>query len=67
MRENTTQFARFCPRCQSTNLVRQTGRDEPTRHYGRLKCGDCDAFVQWLKDPSTTLQQMQRAHGVTRG
>lgn len=64
MRENTTQEATFCPRCQSTNLVRQTGADEPTRHYGRLKCGDCNAFIQCLKDPSTTLQQMQRKKAI---
>ena len=57
---NTTNTPTRCPRCASTNFIRQTGKDEETSHYGRLKCGDCGRFLQWLRDPSTTLTTMQR-------
>jgi ribosomal protein S27AE len=53
-----------CPRCGSANLIRQTGDDEPTSHYGRLKCGNCNKHLQWLKDPSTSLQTQQRAGAI---
>jgi hypothetical protein len=53
-----------CPRCQSKNLIRLTGDDEPSIHYGRLECGDCGAFIQWLRDPSTTLVTIQRQGAI---
>jgi hypothetical protein len=53
-----------CPKCQSTNLIRQTGADEPSSKYGRLKCGDCGKFIIWLKDPSVTLHQLNRATAI---
>ena len=53
-----------CPHCLSENLIRQTGADEPTKHYGRLKCGDCGKHIQWLKDPSVTLQHMNRTTAI---
>ncbi|NJM22999.1 MAG: hypothetical protein HC907_32085 [Richelia sp. SM1_7_0] len=53
-----------CPKCQSTNLVRITGEDELTTHYGRLKCGDCGKHIQWLRDPSTTITTMQRQSAI---
>jgi phage FluMu protein Com len=49
-----------CPKCESTNLIRQTGDDEPSFHYGRLKCANCHKFITWLRDPSTTLTTIQR-------
>ena len=55
-----------CPRCKSTNLIRQTGQNEPTCHYGRLKCGDCEKFITWLKDPSTSITTIQRQATIKR-
>ncbi|NJO62529.1 MAG: hypothetical protein HC836_31170 [Richelia sp. RM2_1_2] len=49
-----------CPRCDSSNLIQQTGEDEPTCHYGRLKCKDCGRFITWLRDPTATLSHMNR-------
>ncbi|MEM6401986.1 MAG: hypothetical protein AAF757_17435 [Cyanobacteria bacterium P01_D01_bin.116] len=48
----TAEQYNYCPRCKSTNLIRQTGENEPTKQYGRLKCGDCGKHLQWLKDPT---------------
>lgn len=50
----TTDISQECPRCGSENLIEQVGDDEPTCHYGRLKCGDCGRHIQWLRDPATT-------------
>jgi transposase-like protein len=61
---STTKTPTRCPRCASTNFIRQTGLDEETSHYGRLKCGDCGRFLQWLRDPSTTLTTMQRQKAI---
>lgn len=49
-----------CPHCNSSNLIRRTGDDESTSHYGRLMCNDCGRFIRWLKDPSATLSHMHR-------
>jgi transcription elongation factor Elf1 len=55
MSSNTTaESYQQCPRCGSDNLIQQVGKDEPTCHYGRLKCGDCGKHIQWLKDPLVT-------------
>jgi len=53
-----------CPYCQSDNLKRLTGTEEPTRHYGRLICGDCNRWIAWLQDPFTTLQWQARAKAI---
>ena len=60
----TAETYKSCPRCKSTNLIRQTGDEEPTKHYGRLKCGDCEKHVQWLKDPSTSITTAQRQKAI---
>ena len=53
-----------CPRCKSTHLVRQTGADEPTCHYGRLKCGSCGRHIQWLRDPEICFHLQARANAI---
>jgi hypothetical protein len=54
----------FCQKCQSTNLIRRTGDDESSSHYGRLECGECGAFITWLRDPSTTITTLQRQSAI---
>jgi hypothetical protein len=58
------EHSNVCPRCYSINLIRQTGDDEPTSHYGRLKCGDCGKHIQWLRDPSVSLRHSARATAI---
>lgn len=53
-----------CPRCESLNLNRQTGSDEPTCHYGRLVCANCGSFVKWLRDPSTSISYINRKQAI---
>jgi len=60
----TAETYKSCPRCKSTNLIRQTGEDEPTSKYGRLKCGDCGKHIQWVKDPSTSITTAQRQTAI---
>jgi transcription elongation factor Elf1 len=55
-----------CPGCGSTNLIRQTGNDEPTLHYGRLKCKNCGKHIQWLRDPGVSLQWQFRADAIDK-
>jgi hypothetical protein len=43
-----------CPHCGSKNLYSLTGDDEPTRHYGKLGCEDCQKFIKWLANPKVT-------------
>lgn len=53
-----------CPRCESNNLKRQTGDDEPTSHYGRLVCGDCGSFVKWLRDSDVSIIYLTRQESI---
>lgn len=62
---NSTQL-QPCPRCDSTNLIEQKGDDEPTKHYGRLMCGDCGKWIRWLRDPSVTVSSQIREQHISR-
>ena len=55
-----------CPRCKSTHLIRQTGADEPTCHYGRLKCGSCGRHIQWLRDPQVCFHFQARGQAIDK-
>lgn len=61
-----TKQLQQCPRCDSTNLVEQKGDDEPTKHYGRLMCGDCGKWIAWLRDPSVTISSQIRERHINR-
>lgn len=54
----------ICPRCDSLHILRITGDDEPTKHYGRLICGDCGKFITWLRDPSVSLNHLHRKETI---
>jgi len=60
MSNSTADSYHKCPRCGSENLIRQVGDDEPTCHYGRLKCGDCGKHIQWLSDPAIDIIWRER-------
>ncbi|MEC4811897.1 MAG: hypothetical protein SAK29_01265 [Scytonema sp. PMC 1069.18] len=55
-----------CRHCGSENLIRQTGTDESTLHYGRLSCSDCGRWHSWLKDPTVSLQWQQRTKVIDK-
>lgn len=55
-----------CRHCGSNNLIRLTGTDEPSQHYGRLSCIDCGRWLAWLRDPSTSLQWQLRAEVIDK-
>lgn len=45
----------ICPHCHSANLISQVGDDEPTVHFGRLSCGDCNKWIKWIPKPRPSI------------
>lgn len=54
----------ICPNCDSLHILRITGDDEPTKHYGRLVCGDCGKFISWIRDPDVCLSHANRKQAI---
>ena len=52
----------ICPHCGSTHLVHQVGDDEPTIHFGRVTCRDCNKWIKWIPKPK---QKLSPVIGVT--
>jgi hypothetical protein len=48
-------FPTNCHNCNSENLIVGPGTDV---HAGRLKCGECGAFIKWL-----SKQQLEQISG----
>lgn len=61
---NTQDASLVCPKCDSLHILRITGEDEATIHYGRLVCGDCGQFIDWLRDPDVSIAHINRKQAI---
>lgn len=50
--------AAVCPQCEATGGYAVVGRDWP--HFGRVVCGVCDTWIDWLTKPQETTTERAR-------